>query len=86
MKKTLMLAAMAATLVACSGGKSGGKPNFADNEYAVRTVATQSTELQTAYPATIKGIQDVQIRPKVSGLLTKAVSYTHMTLTTICSV
>ena len=52
MKKTLMLAAMAATLVACSGGKSGGKPNFADNEYAVRTVATQSTELQTAYPAT----------------------------------
>ena len=71
MKKTLMLAAMAATLVACSGGKSGGKPNFADNEYAVRTVATQSTELQTAYPATIKGIQDVQIRPKVSGFLTK---------------
>ena len=71
MKKTLMLAAMAATLVACSGGKSGGKPNFADNEYAVRTVTTQSTELQTAYPATIKGIQDVQIRPKVSGFITK---------------
>ena len=71
MKKTLMLAAMAVTLVACSGGKSGGKPNFADNEYAVRTVTTQSTELQTAYPATIKGIQDVQIRPKVSGFLTK---------------
>ena len=71
MKKTLMLAAMAATLVACSGGKSGGKPNFADNEYAVRTVATQSTELQTAYPATIKGIQDVQIRPKVSGFITQ---------------
>ena len=71
MKKTLMLAAMAATLVACSGGKSGGKPNFADNEYAVRTVTTQSTELQTAYPATIKGIQDVQIRPKVSGFITQ---------------
>ncbi|MGN0221426.1 MAG: efflux RND transporter periplasmic adaptor subunit [Prevotella sp.] len=71
MKKTLMLAAMAATLVACSGGKSGGKPNFADNEYAVRTVTVQSTELQTAYPATIKGIQDVQIRPKVSGFLTQ---------------
>ena len=71
MKKTLMLAAMAATLVACSGGKSGGKPNFADNEYAVRTVTVQSTELQTAYPATIKGIQDVQIRPKVTGFLTQ---------------
>lgn len=52
-------------------GKSGGKPNFADNEYAVRTVETQGTELQTTFPATIKGIQDVQIRPKVSGFITK---------------
>ncbi|MDY5124944.1 MAG: efflux RND transporter periplasmic adaptor subunit, partial [Prevotella sp.] len=48
-----------------------GKPNFADNEFAVRTVETQGTELQTSYPATIKGIQDVQIRPKASGFITK---------------
>ncbi|MGN0281948.1 MAG: efflux RND transporter periplasmic adaptor subunit [Prevotella sp.] len=68
--KMLMLAALGAVLASC-GGKSGGKPNFADNEYAVRTVATQGTELQTTYPATIKGIQDVQIRPKVSGFITK---------------
>ena len=27
--------------------------------------------MQTSYPATIKGIQDVQIRPKVSGFITK---------------
>ena len=65
-----MLAALGAVLASC-GGKSGGKPNFADNEYAVRTVATEGTELQTTYPATIKGIQDVQIRPKVSGFITK---------------
>ena len=68
--KMLMLAALGAVLASC-GGKSGGKPNFADNEYAVRTVATEGTELQTTYPATIKGIQDVQIRPKVSGFITK---------------
>ena len=37
----------------------------------MHTVATERTELQTSYPATIKGIQDVQIRPKVSGFITK---------------
>ena len=68
--KMFMLAAFGAVLASC-GGKSGGKPNFADNEYAVRTVTTEGTELQTTYPATIKGIQDVQIRPKVSGFITK---------------
>lgn len=70
MKNVFLMAALGAALVSC-GGKSGGKPNFADNEYAVRTVSTQGTELQTTYPATIKGIQDVQIRPKVSGFITK---------------
>ncbi|MGM9708165.1 MAG: efflux RND transporter periplasmic adaptor subunit [Prevotella sp.] len=68
--KILMIAALGTVLASC-GGKSGGKPNFADNEYAVRTVEAQGTELQTTYPATIKGIQDVQIRPKVSGFITK---------------
>ena len=68
--KILLMAAFGITLASC-GSKSGGKPNFADNEYAVRTAATEGTESQTSYPATIKGIQDVQIRPKVSGFITK---------------
>lgn len=68
--KIFMIAVVGATLVSC-GSKQGGKPNFADNEFAVRTVETQGTELQTSYPATIKGIQDVQIRPKASGFITK---------------
>ena len=65
-----MFAVIGTALASC-GGKSGGKPNFADNEYAVRSVESQGTELQTSYPATIKGIQDVQIRPKTSGFITK---------------
>lgn len=69
-KKIFMIAVVGAALVSC-GSKQGGKPNFADNEFAVRTVETQGTELQTSYPATIKGIQDVQIRPKASGFITK---------------
>lgn len=73
MKKTkiLLVAVFAAVLASCGGGKSGGKPNFGDNEYAVRTVQGQNADLQTTYPATIKGVQDVEIRPKVSGFITK---------------
>ena len=72
MKKTkiLLVAALTAVLASC-GGKSGGKPDFGDNEYAVRTVQGQNADLQTTYPATIKGVQDVEIRPKVSGFITK---------------
>lgn len=68
MRKIIMFATLAAILASC-----GGKPNmkFGDNEYAVRTIETQSTELENNYPATIRGIQDVEIRPKISGFITK---------------
>ncbi len=69
MKKMMMLAAVAATLVSCGGG--GGRPTFGDNEYPVVTVGTSSADMQTVYPATIKGVQDVEIRPKTSGFLTQ---------------
>lgn len=68
--KFLLLAAMAIMLVSC-GSKQQGKPNFGDNEYAVRTIGGQNADLQTTYPATIKGVQDVEIRPKISGFITR---------------
>ena len=67
MKKVMMLAAIAATLVACSGG--GGRPTFGDNEFPVVTVGTTSADMQSTYPAAIKGVQDVEIRPKAQGFL-----------------
>lgn len=69
-KKVLLFAAVAAMLASCGGGQQG-KPDFGDNEYAVRTIQTSSVDLQTTYPASIKGVQDVEIRPKVSGFITK---------------
>ena len=69
--KFLLFAALAAMLVSCGGKKSSGKPDFGDNEYAVRTIGAQSADLESTYPATIKGMQDVEIRPKVSGFITK---------------
>ena len=70
MKRTriMMLLAGTAMLVACGGG---GNMNFGDNEFPVATVSTQSASSQTNYPATIKGIQDVEIRPKISGFITR---------------
>lgn len=69
-KSNLFILLLAAALVSCGGGKSG-KPDFGDDEYAVRTISGQNAELQTTYPAIIKGVQDVEIRPKVSGFITK---------------
>lgn len=73
MKKNILMmtcVALAALLVSC-GGKQAGIPDFADNEYPVVTVGTQSADMQTTYPATIKGVQDVEIRPKASGFITR---------------
>ena len=66
-KDVLFVAAIAAlaTLTSCGGSKKGGLPNFGDDEFAVATIGTSSAALQTTYPATIKGIQDVEVRPKV---------------------
>lgn len=67
--KFLMMAAIAAALVSCGGG--GGRPTFGDNEFPVVTVGTQSAASQATYPASIKGVQDVQISPKVGGFITQ---------------
>ena len=64
-----MLAAIAATLVSCGGG--GGRPEFGDNEFPVTAVGISSADMQSTYPATIKGVQDVEIRPKASGFITQ---------------
>lgn len=69
MKKIMFFAATAMLLASCSGG--GGRPTFGDNEYPVEEAGTTSAETQLTYPASIKGVQDVQISPKLGGFLTK---------------
>ena len=65
----LFVAAAAAMLVSCGGG--GGRPTFGDNEYPVVAVGTSDADMQSTYPAVIKGVQDVEIRPKATGFLTQ---------------
>ena len=69
MKKMMLVAMVATVLMSCGGG--GGRPTFGDNEYPIETVSESSAALQSTYPATINGIQDVEIRPKVSGFITQ---------------
>ena len=66
--KIMLIAASALLLTACSGG---GRPTFGDNEYPVVEVGTSNAAMQTTYPASIKGVQDVQISPKVGGFITQ---------------
>ena len=79
-KNYLLVAAASLALVSCGGKGSQGMPNFGDNEFAVTTVGTQNTGLQTTYPATIKGIQDVDVRPKISGFITKVLVHEGQTV------
>ena len=65
----LWIAVVAAMTVSCGGG--GGRPTFGDNEYPVVAAGTSEADMQTTFPAVIKGVQDVEIRPKVQGFLTQ---------------
>lgn len=50
----------------------GKKPNMGGTpQCAVKTMEVSNVDLQRSYPATIKGKQDVEIRPQVSGFITK---------------
>ena len=74
-KYSMIVAVAALALVSC-GKKSGSSlANLQDNEFAVRTVGGSTADLQTTYPATIKGIQDVEVHPKLAGYITNV--YVH---------
>jgi len=66
----LGIAAIACMSTSCGGDKqqqAGAVPQ----QVETMTVALGSTELNASYPATIKGKTDVEIRPQVSGFITR---------------
>ncbi len=65
-KSILFIAVLLGLLSACGGSGSTGS----DNSFPVRTASTSSIMIETSYPASIKGEQDVEIRPKVQGFIT----------------
>ena len=71
MKKTFPLSLLICAIVTVGCSKSQGGMPAASNEYAVETVMTTEASTTVSYPATIKGQQDIEIRPKVSGFITR---------------
>ena len=69
MKKIALWVLTAVMLTSC--GSKSNKMGEASNDFAVETIQTTTADLKTSYPATIKGMQDIEIRPKVSGYLVK---------------
>lgn len=67
-KILLFVAATVAFLTSCGGGQQGLPTS---DEYPVITIGASNAQLKTTYPATLKGVQDVEVRPKVSGFITK---------------
>lgn len=65
------IALCAVSLVFFSCGNSQGGMKLGDDEFAVSTVNVTSSNQATSYPATIKGTQDIEIRPQVSGFIVK---------------
>lgn len=68
--KKIALWMLTALLVTGCGSKSK-EMGEASNDFAVVTVEEKAADLKTSYPATIKGMQDIEIRPKVAGYLTR---------------
>ncbi|WP_455664826.1 efflux RND transporter periplasmic adaptor subunit [Phocaeicola sp.] len=64
-----MFSAAIAMLTSCGGGQGGMK--LGDDEFTVVAVQSTASQQSTSYPATIKGIQDIEVRPQVSGFIVK---------------
>ncbi len=69
LSRVFLLAVSFSALVSCGGGKGGMK--LGDDEFAVMTVVSSVSNQTTRYPATIKGMQDIEIRPQVSGFIVR---------------
>ncbi|MCM1451980.1 MAG: efflux RND transporter periplasmic adaptor subunit [Clostridium sp.] len=64
-------AAISVSVASCSGDKTQGGPQQQAPEIAVMTIEPTTSELQSTYPAIIKGKTDIDIRPQVTGFITK---------------
>lgn len=64
---TLLLPAL---LFACKGNQQG-MTGAGPQEYEVKTLKPSVSALKRTFPATIRGRQDVEIRPNISGFITR---------------
>ena len=69
LRQIALFAVGVSLLTACGNNQSGMK--LGDNEFAVLAVNSTTSDQTTSYPATIRGTQDIVVRPLVSGFIDK---------------
>lgn len=67
----LVLATGGVLLPSCKGNSGQPQQGAVAPELAVMTVSESDASLETALPATLEGTNDVEIRPQITGFLTK---------------
>ena len=67
----LLLATGGVLLPSCKGNSGQQQQGMQAPELAVMTVSESNESLETGFPATLEGTNDVEIRPQISGFLTK---------------
>lgn len=65
----LLLAAVALLSVSCGTKQSSTTVAAVPPKYPVATVTAGSTELVAVYPATVRGREDIEIRPRIDGFI-----------------
>lgn len=73
MQATAAVVAVTASMsiASCGGNQQQGMGMGQAPAIATQTVSMGETDLNASYPATIKGKTDIQIRPQISGFITK---------------
>ena len=69
LRQIALFAVGVSLLTACGNNQSGMK--LGDNEFAVLAVNSTTSDQTTSYPATIRGTQEIEVRPQGSGFIVK---------------
>lgn len=56
-------------LSSCGGKGQEGEAQDKPQDYPTMVVSEQDTQLETTYPVTLKGQQDIEIRPRIDGFI-----------------
>ncbi|MDU1891316.1 MAG: efflux RND transporter periplasmic adaptor subunit [Dysgonomonas sp.] len=67
--KMILSGAIALLGLASCGNSSQTKQETQNQEYPVMTISRQDANMQSVYPATIKGQEDIEIKPRIDGYI-----------------
>ncbi|NDV79059.1 efflux RND transporter periplasmic adaptor subunit [Dysgonomonas sp. 511] len=70
LKKIVLGASALLVMASCGNSKNPfGETDTTPKEYDTKVLSEEPVELQTVYPATVKGQEDIEIRPRIDGFI-----------------